>query len=105
MGANELLQLIERSEKKGYDGSPYASPRSNNNQHFATFALSVLCCVLFLFVCFGFVFSRTTPSAYGESQAGGLIGAVATGLPHSHSNAGSEPCLRPTPQFMATPDP
>ena len=28
--------------------------------------------------------------AYGGSQAGGPIGAVATGLHHSHSNARSE---------------
>ena len=28
---------------------------------------------------------------YGGSQARGLIGAVAVGLCHSHSNAGSEP--------------
>ena len=48
---------------------------------------------------------RATPSAYGGSQAGGHIGAVATGLHHSYSNVGSEPHLRPTPQFMAMPDP
>ena len=30
-----------------------------------------------------FVFSRATPTAYGGPQAGGLIGAVATGLHHS----------------------
>ena len=29
------------------------------------------------------------PTAYGGSQARGLIGAMATGLRHSHSNAGS----------------
>ena len=39
--------------------------------------------------------------AYGCSQARGLIGAVAAGLCHSHSNTGSEPCLRPTPQLIA----
>ena len=33
--------------------------------------------------------SWAAPMAYGSSQAGGLIGAVATGLPQSHSNAGS----------------
>ena len=36
---------------------------------------------------------RTTPASHGGSQARGLIGAVATGLHHSHSNAGSELCL------------
>uniref|UniRef100_A0A8D1AQZ7 Transmembrane protein 230 n=1 Tax=Sus scrofa TaxID=9823 RepID=A0A8D1AQZ7_PIG len=34
----------------------------------------------------------------------GRIGAVATGLHQSHSNAGSEPRLQPTPQLTATPD-
>jgi len=43
--------------------------------------------------------------AYGGSQARGLIRAVAAGLRHSHSNAGSEPCLRPTPWLRATSDP
>ena len=42
---------------------------------------------------------------YGGSQARGLIGAVAAGLRQSHSNEGSEPCLQPTPQFMAMPNP
>ena len=35
--------------------------------------------------------------AYGGSQARGQIGATATSLRHSHSNAGSEPRLGPTP--------
>ena len=47
---------------------------------------------------------RAAPVAHGGSQARGLIGAVATGLCQSHSNAGSEPRLRPTPQLTATPD-
>ena len=50
-----------------------------------------------------FVFSRATPTAYGGSQARGLIRGVAAGLLQSYSNAGSELCLRPTPQLMATP--
>ena len=33
------------------------------------------------------------------------MGAVAAGLGHSHSNAGSGLPLRLTPQLMATPDP
>ena len=43
----------------------------------------------------GCIFFRATPTAYGGSQAKGLIGAVATGLhdSHSHSNVGSEPHL------------
>ena len=62
---------------------------------------------LFYFIFFFclFVFSRAVPTAYEGSQARGWIGAVPTGLHQSHSNAGSEPCLRPTPQLTATPDP
>ena len=65
-----------------------------------------LCLCLFLFFYFCLVaFSRAAPEAYGSSQARGLIGAVAAGLHQSHSNAGSQPCLQPTPQLMATLDP
>ena len=48
-------------------------------------------------------FFRAAPKAYGDSQARGLIGAVAAGLRQSHSNARSELCLWPTPQHEATP--
>ena len=51
-----------------------------------------------LFVCFLLFW---VPTAYGSSQAGDQIGAIAAGLYHSHSNVGSEPCVRPTPQLMA----
>ena len=50
-------------------------------------------------------FFRATPEAYGGSQARGLIGATAAGLRNSHSNAGSESYLRPTPQLIAMPGP
>ena len=43
--------------------------------------------------------------AYGGSQARSPIGAVAAGLHQRHSNSGSKPCLLPTPQLTATPDP
>ena len=59
----------------------------------------------FLFIYFlSFVF-RAAPEAYGGSQARGPIGAVATDLHQSHSNAGSKPRLRTTPQLTAMPDP
>ena len=58
-----------------------------------------------LFIYLFIVFSRAAPAAYGGSQARGLTGAVATGLHQSHSNAGSEPHLRSTPQLVATLDP
>ena len=56
----------------------------------------------FFFLFFGF--SSAALMAYGGSQARGRIGAVATSLHQSHSNAGSEPHLQPTPQLTATPD-
>ena len=37
---------------------------------------------------------KATAAAYGSSQARGHIGAAATGLRHSHSNAGSELLLQ-----------
>ena len=42
---------------------------------------------------------RPTPTAYGSSQARCPIRASAVSLRHSHSNARSEPYLRPTPQL------
>ena len=59
---------------------------------------------LFFFF-FVFCLFRAMPAAYGGSQARGLIGTLATGLHHSHSNVGSELGLRPTPQLTATLDP
>ena len=57
------------------------------------------------FVCFFFLLFRAVPTAYGVSQARSLIGATAAGLHHSHSDAGSKPSLRPTPQLTAMLDP
>ena len=54
---------------------------------------------------FLFVISWATPTAYVVSQARGQIGTVAASLHQGHSKAGSEPCLRPTPQLMAILDP
>ena len=63
-------------------------------------------CIFCLFVCFVFfAIFWAAFMAYGGSQARGPIGAVATDLHHSHSNAGSESRLQPTPQLTATPDP
>ena len=55
----------------------------------------------FLVLCF----FRPAPVAYGGSQARGQIRDVAASYSHSHSHEGSEPCLRPTPQIAAMPDP
>ena len=56
---------------------------------------------LFYFYFYFFLLFRATLVAYEGSQARGRTGAAAAGLPHSHSKADSEPCLRPTPQLTA----
>ena len=48
---------------------------------------------------------RAVLMAQGDSQARGLIGATATGLHYSHSNARSELHLQTIPQLTVTPDP
>ena len=67
------------------------------------------CCFIsksLIFFFFGsFCLFRAAPTAHRGSQARGPIRAVAAGLRHSHSHAGSEPHLQPTPQLTATPDP
>ena len=60
---------------------------------------------LFIYLFSLFAFSRATPVAYGDSQAKGRIGAVATSLRQSHSNVRSELHLRPTQQLTAMLDP
>ena len=63
--------------------------------------LFVQFCVFFSVFCL-FIFFLFRAAAYGGSQARGPIAATTAGLHHSHSKARSEPCLRPTPQLMAT---
>ena len=57
----------------------------------------------FLFVCL--LFGAPNFMAYRNSQARGWVRAIAAGLCYSHSNVGSEPHLRPTPQVKAMLDP
>ena len=67
------------------------SPRELLTEHF-----------FFFFFFFFFWLFRVKPVTYGSSQARGQISAVADCLLHSCNNAGSEPCLQPTLQLMAT---
>ena len=53
---------------------------------FESFFFPVFFVCLFVY----FLHFRAAPMAYGSSQAGGLIGAAAAGLHHSHSSAESE---------------
>ena len=59
---------------------------------------STICTASFFFFCF----LGLHPWHYESSQARGQIGATAASLHHSPNNLGSQPCLRPTPQFTAT---
>ena len=54
---------------------------------------------------FFFFLFRDMPAAYESSQTKVQIRATAANLQLSHSNGGSESCLQPTPQLIATPDP
>ena len=53
------------------------------------------------FIVFFVLSFRATPVAYGDSQAWGLIGAVAAGLHHSHSNVESRPLMQTPSQLRA----
>ena len=66
--------------------------------------LELLLCARYDFFFLSFAFLGLHPWHMG-SQARGLVETTAAGLHHSHSNARSEQCLRPTPQLTATPDP
>ena len=59
----------------------------------------------FFFFFFFFLLFRAALAAHGGSQARDPMGAVAASPCHSHSNAGSELRLQPTPELTATPDP
>ena len=59
---------------------------------------------LFCFPFCLFVFVGPHPRQMEVPRLRGPVGAVADGLHHGHSSAGSELHLRPTPQLMATPD-
>ena len=61
--------------------------------------------IVIIIMIFVFCLFRAAPAAHGGSKARGLIGAIATSLRQSHSNAGSKLRLQPTPQFTAMPDP
>ena len=74
---------------------------------FILFYLFIYFCLFVFFVVVVVIvaISWAAPGAYGNSQARGRIGAVATSLRQSHSNTRSKTCLQPTPQLTATLDP
>uniref|UniRef100_A0A4X1UWI1 Exocyst complex component 7 n=1 Tax=Sus scrofa TaxID=9823 RepID=A0A4X1UWI1_PIG len=104
---------VAREPAKGdpADMSGTFRPREEQGRKGTRTGLSLstgLCAPLLLSLIYLFIFwsFRAAPvAAHGGSQARGQIGAATAGLHHSHSHAGSEPHLGPTPQLMAMPDP
>ena len=73
--------------------SPFPHPHPRSKQ-------PLMCIYIYLFVFLGpYLQHMEVP------RLGSRMWAVAPSLRHSHSNGRSEPCLRPTPQLMAMPDP
>ena len=85
--------------------SPCTDQRKSPGPREQDILVSIKIQVLGLLFFLVFLSFRAAPAAYGGYQARGPIGTVATGLCHSYSNAGSKPCLQPTPQFTAMLDP
>ena len=67
------------------------------------FVIYMLLVLLFTFFFFFFFLFRAAPKAYRSSQARDQIIATTVSLHHSYLR--SKPCLWPTPQLMAAPDP
>ena len=58
-------------------------------------------CLIYGVYIYIFCLFRAALAAHGGSQARGRIEAVAASLHHSHTNSGSELCLRIALQLMA----
>ena len=104
---NEIVlpnHKVGKAELSGLEKLYIPLPRYKTfSWHYKKYYISSILGFFCLFCFCLFVISWAAPAAYGGSQARGLIKAVAASLCQSHSNAGSEPRLQPTPQ--ATLDP
>ena len=97
-----LFCNLQASAFQTKNGDPLIHGENQSSRSWPVYMYLYIICKFFLCL---FAFTRAAPTAYGGSQARGLIEAVATDLRQSHSNTGSEPCLQPMPQLTATPDP
>ena len=70
-----------------------ASLAHRSHRHVLRSSLHLFAMLFFFFLFLSFCLFRAIPAAYGDSQARGLIGAVAAGLCQSQSHRGSESCL------------
>ena len=92
----------EGGETAGVDIFQDVWPRMERDMVITSEGTRIDSLFLFFFLVL-FFFLRAAPVAYGGFQARGRMGATAASLHHSHSDSGSEPHLRPTPQLVATP--
>ena len=101
----QLDEIVNRWKEIHQD--QFGAQQNKNGQSFLKlrylYKLQVYNTVIYYFF-FLFAISWAAVIAYGGSQARGRIGATAASLDHSHSNKGSKPHLRPTPQLTAKRD-
>ena len=93
-----IILLIEKM--RGNDHSPILLDRVEINAYLLRRNLAIHIKKFFFFVFWPLLGRSRSIWRFPR-----LIGAAAARLCQSHSNAGSEPHLQPTPQLMATPDP
>ena len=96
------LEMGSTAHHKQISLHPLSRAPTTPERHALVIHKNLLYLWLFIIFIFYFFVFLGPHAAYGGSQARGQIGAVATGLHHSHSNTRSEPCLQ---QIMATLDP
>ena len=85
-------------------GLTFFCPYTPNTRVFPIFLSTTIftdCAEHFFFFCL-LAISWAASTAYKGSQARRVIGAIAVGLCQSHSHAGYEPHLQPTPQLSET---
>ena len=101
--AVNLVTAVVQVQSLAWELPHVVSMAKNKNKEIPFVLFVCLFCFCFLFFVFClFAISWAAPAAYGGSQARGLIREVAASLCQSHSKAGSEPHLQPTPQLTAT---
>ena len=105
LAAASLILIRSQAWEPPYTVGVDLKDKTNKETDFFFFFFFFFSFFLFFFFFGLFAFSRAAPGAYGDSQARGLNGAVATGLLQRSSNVGSKPHLQPTPQLMAPLDP
>ena len=88
-----VIRLNNHSLIRNRRKHPYSDRRLHQMSHYFFFRFHQMS---------HYFFFRFRATSAASSQARGQIGAAAASLNHSHSNTGSEPHPRLTPQLVAT---